>query len=372
MQWFPNNYDDAVARFRSAVAPLGGERGRWTVGPGLDVDHVYWPASDRKHTLYILVSGVHGPESYTGHAIQMMFLAELFPKLKREAAGVFMVHALNPYGFKHNRRCTEAGVNLNRNCSTDPALYKIQNPAALEMCEKFIPRRPLERVQSPWLQTKSGENGKYSFSGVPLNEFIRAVSQGQYADPRALEFGGFNAEPQVAQWMARLREILPGYRDIIFLDLHTGLGHRGRLHLLIGDKKECVNQEFFAQILRPQEDKDIYEYTPNDVEGFYPTFGSTNDLLAELCTAEQRLCALTMEFGTLGHDLPSLLESHDIWLAEHQGNHYGFASLELEREVRKRHLEKFNPAAPDWRQSVMHAAREMISRVMQRAGQIAG
>lgn len=368
--WFPTDYDDAVTKFRQAVAPLGGQAGRWSVGPGLEVDHIYWPATGAPQRLYIIMSGVHGPETYTGHAVQMMFLSELWPRLKRQNAGVFMVHALNPYGFKHNKRCTEAGVNLNRNCSLEESLFLVRNPQSVELAARFIPREPLQGDETHLMRNLRRDGGEVWFADVSLNDFIRHVCMGQYESPEGLEFGGFGLEPQIKVLIARLRELLPAYRDIVFFDVHTGLGHRARLHMLTGDKAGCVDDNLFKEILRPAEDHDIYEYTPSHAPGFYPTYGSTNDLMAELTAAGQRMCALTMEFGTFGHDEAAQLRSLNVWMAEHQGSLHGYANAELEKWVKEQHLEKSRPSARDWRERVIHAARETFLRVLERSKHI--
>lgn len=369
---FPKNYDDAVAKFRSATSALGGQDGVWKVGPGLEVDHLYWPAVKERQTLFILMSGVHGPESYAGHGIQMLFLRDIWPKLKRDRCGVFLVHSLNPYGFKNHRRGTEAGVNLNRNCSIFDELYRIENQISLDMSARFVPKKPLSSFESPLMRDSRREGEKIWFGSpeVSLDDYIRAVAPGQFVTSEGLEFGGKGPEPQIRSLIARLKEILPGYRDVVFLDLHTGLGHRGRLHLLLGDKKGCVDTSLFKEILDPAADADSYEYTPNDQQGFYPTFGSTNDLLAELVQPPQRLCAFTMEFGTYGHDFDSQLKSLNIWMAEHQGGCYGYETPELERTVRAEHLEKFFPASEAWRDSVLAASHKIFSRILQRSGHL--
>jgi predicted deacylase len=370
MRFFPKDYQDAVTKFRQATAGLGGESGRWQVGSGLEVDHRYWPAKKERKTLFYLMSGVHGPETYAGHGIQMLFLREIFPKINFDKCGVLMVHSLNPYGFKHNRRCTEAGVNLNRNCSIYDDLYRIDNQASLQMAQRFLPAKPLASADSLLLQSLKRAGDRVHFDEVSIDEFIRSVCPGQFVSPEGLEFGGKGPEPQIRSLMARLKEIFPGYQDVVFLDLHTGLGHRGRLHMLTGDSAGCVHPEFFKEILDPKADADAYEYTPNDSPGFYPTHGSTNDMMSELMAPHQRLCALTMEFGTYGHDLDAQLKSLNIWLAEHQGGCFGYATPELEREIRAEHLNKFFPASEAWGESVLGASRAVFTRILKRAGHL--
>jgi hypothetical protein len=182
-----------------------------------------------------------------------------------------------------------------------------------------------------------------------------------------LEFGGFEPEPQIKALTWRLREIMSKYRDVVLLDVHTGLGDRARLHLLTGDPKACIHPELFGELFSPGADRALYDFTANDVEGFYPTYGATNDLVAELCGSNQRVCALTMEFGTLGHTMEAQLQSMNQWLLEHQGMLFGYVNPEVEAQVRATSLEKFYPSAVAWRESIIFVSRSLLGKILARS-----
>lgn len=370
--YFPRNYQAAKKAWRDLSLPGAPEVGRWEVPSRTDTDlevhHAYWPALQKKERLIIIVSGVHGPESYAGHAIQMRFLNEVFPRFDRTSTSLFMVHGLNPFGFKYNRRYTENGVNLNRNCSASDNLYKIRNPESIALSSRFIPKAPVHEETSPLIKVLRQEGELIYFDDVHIDQFIKTVACGQFESHEGLEFGGYRAEPQIAAWTERLREIMPGHKDILLFDLHTGLGHRGRLHLLTGDPKICVNQSLFHELLRPEDDQAVYEYTDHEEEGFYPTFGATNDLIAELSSPDQRVLALTMEYGTLGHDTPAQLKGLNLWMLEHQGGLYGYANDELKNKIFSGHIEKSNPSDPLWQNAVLNSSYELFLRVLKRAG----
>ena len=373
LDYYPKDYADAK-RLWSEILPPGAQRGQWSVPGGKDsdlfVDHAFWPALQRPQTLYLMFSGVHGCESYAGHAIQAMLLRDLFARVERGSTGLFLVHALNPFGFKHHQRCTEAGVNLNRNCSANSGLYRLQNPDSLALSERFVPRRPVDSEHCELLKHIRRVGEQIFFADVSLDGFVKAAAQGQYQSKEGLEFGGHEAEPQIRALTWRLREILPPYRDVILLDLHTGLGDRGRLHLLSGDPELCLDPSLMEELLRFEEDRGLYHFTDTRTEGFYPTSGATNDLVGELVGEHQRVCALTMEYGTLGHSVAAQLDSINQWLLEHQGLLYGFSSPELEARLRKTFLERSYPAAPEWRQSVVFLARQFIAKLMARTGSL--
>lgn len=373
LQHFSQNYDEGRRRFLESTQglPIDAHRGRWRVPSqtetDLTVDHVYLPATSPNADLLVMISGVHGLEGYAGSAIQSMFMSEFLPRLDRAKYGVLIVHALNPYGFKHHLRNTENHVNLNRNCSSRPALYRERNAESLTYAKRFIPQKAVESVICHLVQSRNEREGRIHFEDVSMDAFIKAVGVGQWEDPTGLEFGGFQNEPQVADLIAELKVRMADYRDVLLLDLHTGLGDRGRLHLLTGDVEGSVDPDYFAQLFQPQEDRSIYDYTSADSEGFYKTLGATNNIFPELARPGQRVCALTMEFGTLGHSLDDQVRSLNHWLLEHQGTHYGYSTDELGRQIRADYLEKFFPADPEWRMRVLATSRALFQSVLKRS-----
>lgn len=369
LKYFPKDYYDAKKEFRRRVNGVA-EVGQFQVPSAsetdLFMDHAYYPATTQPEKLILVFSGVHGAESYAGHAIQSMILDEIVPRTERSGVGFFFVHSLNPYGFKRHQRCTENGVNINRNCSTGTDLYKIQNPGSISLSDRFVPKNALESTESYLIKIMRREGERVWFNELSMDQFIKTAAQGQYTSKAGLEFGGHAAEPQIHALNRRLREIIPHYRDVILLDLHTGLGERARLHLLTGDPKTCINKELFSEILDPHADRAIYDFTDQESEGFYPTFGATNDLIAEMVTDQQRVCALTMEFGTIGHTLEALIHSLNQWMIEHQGMVYGYASPAMEAEVKAISLEKFYPSAADWRNAIIFISRNLVKKILQR------
>lgn len=371
---FPQNYADARQRFLklSEKAPGPNIRDRWTVpatkGEDFSVDTIYIPPVGEPQKLFVMISGVHGLEAYAGHAIQAMMMSQILPRVDRRHTGFFFIHSLNPYGFQYHRRGTESGVNLNRNCSTNPALYQTKNPESLGLSDRFIPHRPVDSEKCFLLQRMRKENGKIFFDDVSLDEFIKRSGLGQFESAAGLEFGGFKPEPQIEKMTQALGSIMPDYDDIVLFDLHTGLGERARLHLLTGDVDGCVAPQLFKELFHVAEDRKVYDFTPAESEGFYQTLGATNNIFPELAQPGQRICAMTMEFGTIGHDLEAQMESLNQWLLEHQGSLYGYSTPALGEKVRANYLEKFFPRDPAWRRQILATSREFLSRVLRRSG----
>lgn len=370
---FPKDFDHSRTRFLELCEKISGPKvsGTWKIPSKIDsdlsTDYSYFPALDKNpKNLFMIVSGVHGAESYTGSAIQSLIIQELWSELDRSSTGVLLVHAMNPYGFKYHQRCTEKLVNINRNCSSREDLYKIENPVSLALAKKFIPPVPVESLKAPLLSSLNKKNDKVYFHETSMDDFIKGVGPGQYQAAGALEFGGFEPEPQVKAWTELMKSLTPKYQDIFLFDIHTGLGDRGRLHLLTGDPKLCINPELFTEILSPKEDHKIYDFTSNETEGFYETFGATNDLVAELVAPHQRVCALTLEFGTLGHSFEDQIDSLNRWLLEHQASIYGCKTEEIKSEIKKLNLEKFFPSDLTWRNQILKTSKDFFSLVISR------
>ncbi|AGH96673.1 M14 family metallopeptidase [Pseudobdellovibrio exovorus] len=375
--YFPFHYIDSRQRFLDLVHQTQKEGAsvqieKWMIPSKIDqdlsVDLAYWAPTQQTQQLLVVTSGIHGSETYAGSAILQMFLTEVFPKLHREGLGVLLVHAMNPYGFKYHRRTTENGVNLNRNFSISGERYKRRNEDSEKMHAQFFKREKVGSIKSHLFQHLEIKNGKAFFGDISMDQFIKAVSPGQCESAQDLEFGGKALEPQSAKLVEKLKELIPQYQDVVALDLHTGLGHRNRLHLLTSGSGEDLHPDLFAQLFDIEADKDYYEYTPAAAEGFYEVHGALNTAFSDLAQPHQRVCAITMEFGTLGHDLEAKLRSLDNLLVEHQGFYNGYNTPELAEEVQKESFERSYPQDDKWRQAVVAASRGLFQNILSRAG----
>ncbi|MGZ6452256.1 MAG: M14 family metallopeptidase [Bdellovibrio sp.] len=374
LAYYPKNYDDSRNRFLNSIKSVTGDKQLYSckvpceADPNLFVDSVYLPPTKTTEKLFILISGTHGLEGYAGSGIQQLFIQEYLNKMDRSNTGILLVHSLNPFGFKYHRRGTESGVNLNRNCSVHPAFFQISNEKSIAYTSKLIPTTVVDSDTASMLQQMTEQNGAIKFADISLDEFVKVIGLGQFHSSKGLEFGGKAPEPQIAALADILKNLMPQYKDVIHLDLHTGLGERARLHLLVDGQVEGLHPDLFAELLKPTQDADVYSFTDINDPGFYKTRGATNNLIAELITSQQRACSLTLEFGTLGHDLKAQLEALNSWLLEHQGSLYGYASKDLEEKIKQMYLERFFPSDVQWKEKVLQASREFFKRVLLRSG----
>ena len=370
--YFPRDYSDSRQRFSDAIEKLRPPKsaGSWKI-PGkndddLFVDHVWLPPSGTPKTLFVLTSGIHGSETYAGAAVQFMFMQEILPHFDRTHAGIFIVHAMNPYGFKHHERCTENFVNLNRNFSVSGKNFASKSSESLTMCERFLEREPVSSLKSAFMDKLLYRAGKPWFDDVSLDELIKATSPGQFEREHDWDYGGTKLEPQSEMLIGKLRELMQDYKDVVHFDLHTGLGDRGRLHLLTDLPGKSLDKNLFNELIKPVEDDEFYTFTPPETEGFYAVHGALNSAFGELAQENQRVCSLTMEYGTLGHSLDAQLAGLNSFALAHQGQFHGFTNEKIKELIIRENFERSRPPEPEWEQQVVAAARGMFQKVISR------
>jgi hypothetical protein len=125
------SYDIANADQYKSLQPINASTPH-TISPEKDtIDAILLTmrVPDEHYVDIIHSSGTHGVEGYLGSAIQIRFLHELFlqneeavqhnNKSPSESSGkvrkILLIHAINPFGMRHFRRCNENNVDLNRN-----------------------------------------------------------------------------------------------------------------------------------------------------------------------------------------------------------------------------------------------------------------
>lgn len=119
---FSSDYDTARWRFREAVTDArNAELFSIDVAEGLSTDVALFNREACARGVLLHTSGVHGVEGFVGSAVQL----GMVPLLANDSTTcVVLVHAVNPFGFAHLRRCNEHGVDLNRNALFDERAWR--------------------------------------------------------------------------------------------------------------------------------------------------------------------------------------------------------------------------------------------------------
>jgi hypothetical protein len=296
---FSVSYAEARTKFLAGATARGmtlssqvlpGYRGIAGEDLALDVGRCGAPNA---RSLLLVLSGTHGIEGYCGSGVQTALLADdaMFADIAAAGIGVLFVHAVNPYGFSHQRRVNEDNVDLNRNfrdfdeASTPNAGYAEIHPLLLPAT--WPPAPDVERALSAYV----AERGMAAMQA--------AMTAGQCEFPRGLFFAG-----RRPTWSNRvLREMLrregAGATRIGLIDLHTGLGPTGH-----GEKIFAARDDA-ATLARAR------RWWGPEVTSFYDG-SSTSALLSgvlfnavyEECPAAE-YTGIALEFGT--EPLPEVL-----------------------------------------------------------------
>ncbi len=327
----------------------------------LFVDGLYIPAQGGdKRRLLVISSGVHGVEGPTGSAVQRLFMHDFLTPERLVGpladTGILLLHAVNPYGFAHQRRFTENNVDLNRNASVDEALYRTVN-AGYPLVD------PLINPQGP---ASTGSLGHRLFHlrsiamiaqhGMPA--LRQAVLQGQYQVPKGIYYGGRALESQLQTLGPILAPILDGYPLSMVIDLHTGYGERGTLHLFFDPPENPKVRQGLEAAFAGQR----IDWGSGD--DFYTVTGDFAGWLGQLRSGGTHLPAV-FEYGTMDSQktLGSIKSLH-ITVLENQGAQHGYASPADEERIRRAYREMFYPSSPHWRTKVIRDSQSMFQTVL--------
>lgn len=320
----------------------------------LQMDVAYIPPpSGKKERLLILTSGVHGMEGFVGSALQNQFIKENFWQLRDADLGILIIHAINPYGFKFNRRVTENNVDLNRNFDTSKELFTLKNEGY----------KKVDSLLNPTYVAHSGiwDRLVFYFDCVKaivnhsMESLRRAILRGQYEFPKGIYFGGTGFEPQKDLIEKEILTVAPGYKQTLLIDLHTGYGRRGQLHLF-SDQTPDMDPVYLQNIFAG------YELDSGQKKDFYAVSGGLVVYLAKLLKSKSKFAGIVFEFGTL--DSQKTLGSLDSlyrMVRENQKFYHGAHSKMEDEEITHAFAELFYPESPEWRQAVSQQFQEVLS-----------
>jgi hypothetical protein len=303
--------------------------------------------------LLILSSACHGVEGHCGSGVQVSALHDAQWLAHARAAGVAVLylHALNPHGFSYSRRVTQENVDLNRNFADFSAPLP-PNPAYDDLHDRLLPDSATWPPGPDNAQTIAqwvAQHGLWAYQA--------AVSQGQYAHPDGLFFGG-----TAPTWSHRtLRRVLREHgqhaRHIAWIDLHTGLGPLG-----LGERIWAGRDEATA-LARARRWWDGGGSTPitsmNDgTSTSAPLTGLMWEAFYQECPHAQHT-GMALEYGTLPiEDILNALRA-DHWL--HRAQQRGQAvEPALADRIRQHMREAFYVNTPEWRGQIVAQARQAL------------
>lgn len=267
----------------------------------------------------ILSSGAHGAEGLAGSGAQLATMETIPPLVASGGLAVLMIHALNPWGVSHGRRCDQNGVDLMRNFldfsqpPPEPGPVLRRNVWALSPDAVRGPKRWFADARILWLVTRHG-----------LGRLQSEIPMGQYAFADAPFYGG--AEPS---WARRTLEThLAGAvgrtrRAVAMIDLHTGLGARG-VGVLLGEhehREEPACRRGLAWWGAAYEPETPGDARPNRLQKrgerrtAYRLNGSMPRAIREQIFQDEGVVSTVLEFGTIPQleALNAVRDDHAVW-----------------------------------------------------------
>lgn len=296
--------------------------------------------------LLVITTGLHGIEGYVGSAVLQLFLEENLMQVDPETTGLCLIHAVNPWGMKYERKVNQHNVDLNRNFVwnwEEPSL--LQNPDYEQTHSLFHPPSlSLFSFMRQLLQTIR----KVGTSGIK-----RALTLGQYEYPDGLYYGGREHEFATKMMIQFFHQWLAEYSKVTLFDIHTGYGPSDQMYL-VNSRYEQRPTSYFKERLN-------YPYVVGmSTEEFYEINGDMLDYLYRLQQAQYphvALFATTVEFGTLGDSTLALLQSLKTTIDENRVHHQEWKHYEPRAKAALQAM--YAPSSESWRSKAIQDMRQV-------------
>jgi hypothetical protein len=322
--------------------------------PGEDdlfIDTCYIPAQKHKERIILLMSGLHGIEGFAGSAVQQYVMKVLVPTWDLEKTGVLLVHGLNPYGFKHERRVSKRNIDLNRNFSVDGAFFKLKNEGYKKVYGLLNPQGKADAgsLSNRFFPVKAAYNiVKYSMKALR-----DAALRGQYQFEKGIYYGGNKSEPQKEIIDSIINGAPRDYRAVLALELHTGYGERNTMHLFPNPQKDNRIKGAMEEVFKG------YKVDWGDQGDFYETTGDLMGYLEKTLAPKMFFVPMVFEFGTMDSQTTmGSIRSIQAVILENQGIQFGYDSDADRKEIKNRFREAYYPSSPEWRSEVIRQVKE--------------
>lgn len=323
-------------------------------GEDLSIDVLRAPATSQPQHLLLITTGEHGIEGFVGSAILELTIREVLPTLDPASTSLCLVHAINPWGMKHEQRTNAANVDLNRNFVTSWDSPPPTNDGYRSLRAIFQPQGPMPAI--PWnrlLVTSQVVRLALVGSSAMLRQALLA---GQYEEPDGLYYGGSAWQPETQVMRGLYEECLHAAPHLLHIDLHTGYGPRDSMSVVNSALDPVPSAEWAKRIKFPNvvaaTAQEFYHIEGDMIDYMYRKHGDT--------TPTTEMYATCFEFGCLGDSLFAQIDSLWRTVASNRLRQHGAASEAIANEVRRLWRESYRPSEPAWEQkATMDALRAL-------------
>ncbi|HPI41132.1 MAG TPA: M14 family metallopeptidase, partial [Pseudobdellovibrionaceae bacterium] len=320
--------------------------------------------SSKSNRLFIFSSGLHGIEGLVGSSVQTEILKNYDLLFSDKDIDLLMIHIINPSGLKNFRRVNENNVDLNRNFPLSKELYNEHENNLYKTENKDYERitaflNPNTRAETGfWNSTLFLLQSLKLIVSHGIEPLRRGILKGQYQNNKGIYFGGAQPEPQVQAMDQILKDVYKKYTDILFIDLHTGYGARGQLHLFPSttDSQKRID---LTNLFKG------YPIDFGDHKNFYQVTGSMTDWVESHTPKNVNLKTMAFEYGTMDSQttMGSIQSLYSVIL-ENQAHFYGAKSEKDTLEIQQRNLNLYAPKDPLWEKSIYEQTLKVLQLLL--------
>lgn len=305
-----------------------------------------WLGPPNPQNLLIISSGTHGVEGAAGSMCQSALLVQLAEALPQNTAAL-MIHAINPWGFAHDRRVNENNVDMNRNFLDDFARTP-ENSGYLDLHDAICPPHWTDDTQAQGRAAMRAFGQKHG--GGALQS---ALSAGQYVKPQGVYFGGTAPEWSNGVMHNILGTLPPSVQKTIFIDIHTGLGPFGVGELIL----EIPNSDPMAQLAHNIFGPGVAStVSGNSVSA---ALQGPMDFAVQRALGPHNVLFTALEFGTVSPKHVFAAVQADNWLHMH-GDPRNAGAQTIKQQIRA----AFRPDATEWAHEVTRRTFEVTNQAL--------
>ena len=296
------------------------------------------------------ISGTHGPEAFSGSAIQSDLLSQSVEPPANSM--IIFCHGLNPFGMAEYQRTNENNIDPNRNyrgstaefheniCTDYTALDSLIHPtneAELLLTLELLANKTVER-----------------------EDFLKKLTifmPGQNDNPDGLFYTGQSLTQSYTLLNYFLDTSLPdAIRDLFIVDVHTGLGAFGGEMLFSQPVARLSDGSDLYQKMTHTSGLQITAPDPN-ADNFYDAKGDTVAGARTYLAKREIACnGICQEFGTYPFEtIAATLIAENFYRA--QGISRPAHALNAIKEM-------FNPASLEWQKSILSQGNRLYNAVM--------
>lgn len=351
-EYFSQTYEEARTKFLEATKKLISETAK--IRDDLYIDFAYTKKKNQK--VLIIISGTHGVEAYLGSVAQILFIEEYLPRIKN--FDVCLVHALNPYGFKNDRRVNENNVDLNRNAIYDERLMLgVPNTFLSNILSESLLYLKLNKPR----KHRIIEQAKYYALVIKtvvkqgIKNTIRIGIGGQSEHPYGVGFKGIKLEDSLLYLRSFIEQRTKGYEEAILIDLHSGIG---RKYDLLGFTNQPKNTEDFIKLkkilkkVRSRANIKLINHS-----------GSVSDLFLARSQAKKNV-DLTLEYGTIPKISSKLVFEYLGRLNIEENQVFYFGNDKKREKTRKKYKKAYSPTDAVFKKSLIRKTKKFYEKLL--------